>query len=89
MNPVRIVAGLVLSAALLASGIASADDTSVTVNGPGVITLPVCTIVGRPDRPHVAIEVAKPTPAREAGAAHEAMRRAWLLRSEPAPLRAR
>lgn len=80
----HVFAFAALAAVLVLPEVARADDTGVV----GIVTLPVLTIVGHPDRPNVTIVLTKPTAAHEAGAAHEAMRRAWVARAEPATLRA-
>lgn len=61
---------------------ARADETT-----PATTTLPTITIVGRPARPNITVVLTRPTAAREAGAAHEAVRKALVEASVPATLR--
>lgn len=77
-----------LAAALTFGGMLLASPARADEPGPAT-TLPVTTIVGRANRPNVTIVLARPTAAREAGAAHDAMRTAWLARTEPVPSTAR
>jgi hypothetical protein len=58
-----------------------------TASGPGVYTTPTVVIYGRPSKPAVVIVVKTPTPAAEAGAAHEALRASLLAQTEPGALR--
>lgn len=65
----------------------TARADSPTPSGPAVYTTPTVVIYGRPSKPAVVIVVKTPTPAAEAGAAHEALRASLLAQTEPAPLR--
>lgn len=53
------------------------------------VTLPVTTIHGRPNKPNVTIALAKPSPAREASAAHDAMKLAIVEKTAPPPAAAK
>lgn len=73
-----------LAAVVVVPSIAAADEPA----GP-VITLPVITVYGkRPAKPSMTIELTRPTAAREAGAAHEDLRKSLLEASMPAALKA-
>lgn len=74
-----------LAALVVVPSVASADEPS----GDGVVQLPVITVYGkRPAKPSMTIELTRPTAAREAGAAHEGLRRSLLAASMPAALEA-
>ena len=73
-----------LCASLLFSASASADEPTID----NVKTLPMITIYGkRPPLPSVVVEITRPTAAHEAGRAHDEMRNAWLLKTEPAAMK--
>jgi hypothetical protein len=74
----RLASVAVGLAALLAGNVAAAD-----------VTLPVITIHGRPNKPNVTIAIAKPSPAREASAAHDAMKNVVVERTAPPPVTAK
>ena len=52
---------------------------------PGVLKMRVIVVYGRLDKPNAVIEYRTPTAAKEAGAAHEALRAAWVARLAPVP----
>ncbi len=60
---------IALAAVMAVPAIASAEETTVKVT-----TLKTITIVGRPNRPSVVVELTRPTAAHEAGIAHESLR---------------
>jgi hypothetical protein len=75
---------LVASSALLCTaGVANADDTCE----PGIHCMKAITIYGRPPRPHVVIELVRPTAASAAREAHEAMRAEWDAKLVPPQMR--
>jgi hypothetical protein len=77
---------IVVAAAALAACAVSAvavADPSAPEAGPGYLKMPTQVIVGRPNKPHVIVDVRPPTAAAAAGAAHEAMRASWYARQEP------
>jgi hypothetical protein len=85
---------LMLSAITLAlaarAAPAAADPTAPEPRaGTGHYDAPPIVIYGRPDRPHVVVEIKTPTAAAEARAAHASLHEALLRMSEPAALRAR
>lgn len=69
LSVMKLFASIAFATMISLPAIASADETAVTVT-----TLKPITIVGRPNRPNVTIELTRPTAAHEAGAAHAAMR---------------
>jgi len=83
-----------LAAVMVVPSIASADEpsgphVSVGSEQKPVVTLPVITVYGkRPAKPSMTIELTRPTAAREAGAAHEDLRKSLLEASMPAALKA-
>jgi hypothetical protein len=69
---------------LLSASTAFADEPGAD----SVRTLPMITIYGkRPPLPSVVVEITRPTAAHEAGRAHDEMRNAWILASEPTALK--
>jgi hypothetical protein len=82
----RAFAFAVLSAALVVSSVASADNTPPNPEGK-VIVLKRIDIVGHRQLPSVVIEIARLSAAKEAGIAHESLRNALLEQSVPAALR--
>lgn len=83
----HVVAALVMSSALLAASVASADDTKPTPEGKVYVLKPI-KIVGTRQLPSVVIEIARLSAAHEAGVAHEGLRKALLEASVPATLKA-
>ena len=75
---------LTLLAASLVSLGASADGA--TVDADGVYHLKPITIVGRPNKPSVVIELTRPTAASAARVAHEDFHVALLVSTQPATL---
>ncbi len=80
----RALSALFATGILLTVSSAFADEPPA----PSVRTLPTITIYGkRPPLPSVVVDVTRPTAAHEAGKAHDEMRNAWLLKTEPAALK--
>ena len=79
----RALSALFVTGILFTCSSAFADEPSDNVR-----TLPMITIYGkRPPLPLVVVEITRPTAAHEAGQAHDEMRNAWLLKTEPAAMR--
>ena len=83
----KVVAGFVMSAVLLVGSVATADESPIPEGK--VYVLKTVTVVGNRQMPTVVIEIARLSAAREAGAAHENLRRALLEQSVPAALKSR
>jgi hypothetical protein len=79
----KLVALMLVSAAALVALPSSADEAS---SSPGAFTMKTITIVGRPNMPHVVIELSRPTPATAARAAHDEMHARLAAASAPAAL---
>jgi hypothetical protein len=75
-----ILGGLLATMAILAPATASADPA-------GTVQVPLITIYGRPAHPAVTIVLTRPTAAREAGIAHEAVRQSLMKQSMPPALK--
>ena len=71
--------------ALLACG--CAFGVAQTAQAEEVHTMKEVVVRGRVDRPHVVIEIARPTAARSAGAAHDDMKARLVARTAPQPPR--
>jgi hypothetical protein len=79
----KLLVLLAVSSAALVSVPSSADEAS---SGPGTVTLKTITVYGRPNMPHVVIELSRPTPAAAARAAHDEMHARLTAASAPAAL---
>jgi hypothetical protein len=79
----KLVALMCMSAAALVAFPSAADEES---SSPGSFTLKTITIVGRPNMPHVVIELSRPTPAIAARAAHDEMHARLTAASAPPAL---
>jgi hypothetical protein len=76
-----------LAFVVVGTGVLFALPASAEQVGPGEYTIPVVTIHGRVDKPHVVIELHHAPAARQAGAAHEELRKRLLEKSAPKPMR--
>ena len=81
-EPIMKKAALLAVALTLVTTTAFADDET-----PIVHTLKPVTIVGRPNKPSVVIELTRPTAAQAARAAHEEFRSALIESLKPATLK--
>lgn len=80
----RVLFGASVFAVLSLLSAASGADEACE---PGFACLKPVTIYGRPPKPIVVVELARPTAASAAGAAHDALRAEWMQKLEPATLR--
>ncbi len=79
----KLVLSLVVLSAALVAAPSLADEAA---SAPGSVTLKTITIVGRPNMPHVVIELSRPTAAAAARAAHDEMHARLTAASAPPAL---
>ncbi len=79
----KLVALMLVTSAALVAAPSSADEAS---SAPGSVTLKTITVYGRPNMPHVVIELSRPTPAAAARAAHDEMHARLAAASAPPAL---
>ena len=72
---------LLVSAFVALAAVSFASEARA--DGPVTVESTLLVVVGRVSKPNVTIVLARPTAAREAGAAHESMRTEWLARTAP------
>jgi hypothetical protein len=79
-----VLAALALALVVPAFAVPALADPTVTVTvTPGTMVIPTYTVYGRPNRPMVAIEIRPLSATDAAGAAHDRLRQATMLKSEP------
>jgi hypothetical protein len=82
-----VLAALAVALVVPAFAVPALADPTVTVTiAPGTMVVPTYTVYGRPNRPMVSIEIRPLSATDAAGAAHDRLRQATLLKNEPATM---